>query len=371
MRIPAAKIYFPESDWDEILERTRDVLSSGWLTLGKYTKELEKKFSESHGISHAVATNSGTSSLEIAMRILNPEGGEVICPTNTFFATPAAVLHAGGSIRFVDIEQDYFSIDPERLQDAITSKTRLVVVVHIGGIISPRIVEIAKICQENDIILLEDAAHAHGCHLSGRFAGSFGQAGSFSLFATKVITSGEGGIIVTNDERIDSEARIYRDQGKAPLRGNYHVKLGYNWRLSEINAIVGISQLARMEEFIEGRQRIARIFDRELEDVSGVTRVSIPGEIHCNYYKYIAMLDADIDRNDLKKKLRENHEVSLSGEVYETPCHEQPIFEKLPGSRGKFPVATDFCSRHICLPIFPMMTDDEAMYVIESLKQEL
>jgi len=371
MRIPPVRIYFPDSDKDIILEKAREVLSSGWLTLGENTKELERMFSESHGVSRAIATNSGTSALEICLRILNPDGGEVICPTNTFFATPAAALHAGGTLKFVDIEENHFAIDPEGLQEAISSNTRLVVIVHIGGIISPRISEIVKICEDNDVVLLEDAAHAHGCHLSGRFAGSFGRAGTFSLFATKVITSGEGGMIVTDDESVESEARVYRDQGKAPGRGNYHVRMGYNWRLSEINAIVGVSQLARLEEFIEGRQKIARIYDRELEGISGLTKVSIPKEVHCNYYKYIAMLDHDVDRTELKKKLRENHEVSLSGEVYDTPCHVQPVFKDLPGSRGEFPMATDFCSRHICLPVFAKMTEDEANHVLDSLRKEL
>ncbi|MFX0152557.1 MAG: DegT/DnrJ/EryC1/StrS family aminotransferase, partial [Candidatus Hodarchaeota archaeon] len=311
MKIPAAKIYFSDEDKEKIIENVRGVLSSGWLTLGDYTKAFENTFAEMHGVQYSIATNSGTSSLEICLRILNPDNGEVICPTNTFFATPAAVLHAGGQVKFIDIEEEFFSLDPNLLQEAISSKTKVVIIVHIGGIISPKISEIKKICRDNNIILLEDAAHAHGCHLNGEHAGSFGTAASFSFYPTKVITSGEGGMITTNDERINEKARIYRDQGKAGFHGNYHVDLGYNWRLPEINAILGLSQLGRLKEFIERRQMIAKIYDRELKSIPKVYLVSLPNTLSCNYYKYIVLLDKDVDRQNLKKKLRENHQVSL------------------------------------------------------------
>lgn len=371
MRAPAAKIHFPDEDKESILEKIRTVLSTGWLTLGENTKAFEKEFTEKHKVSYAVATNSGTSALEICLRILNPEKEEVICPTNTFFATPAAVLHAGGKIKFVDIEDKYFSLDPDILQEIISPKTKMVIIVHIGGIISSKILEIKEICEDNGLILLEDAAHAHGSHLNGEIAGSFGKAAAFSFYPTKVITSGEGGMITTNDVKIDEEARIYRDQGKAGFHGNYHVNLGYNWRLPEINAILGLTQLKRLDEFIKQRQIIAKIYDEQLKTVPKIRSVLLPDNLNCNYYKYIALLDENVDLANLKKKLQKNHGVSLSGEVYETPCHLQPIFKKLSGSQGEYPVATSFCKHHICFPIYPTMTKKTAYYVIDSLRKEL
>lgn len=214
------------------------------------------------GTSYAIAVNSGTSSLEISLRILGVKGKEVIVPTNTFFATPAAVLHAGGRVRFVDADPESFSIDVERFPQVIGGETVGVIVVHIAGIVTPRMAEIEAICRERGLWLLEDAAHAHGCSYKGQMAGTFGRAASFSFYPTKVITSGEGGVIVTNDEKVYEEALIYRDQGKAGFLTNFHTRLGYNWRMSEPSAIIGLSQLARLDEFIAARNHIASIYDR-------------------------------------------------------------------------------------------------------------
>lgn len=197
--------------------------------------------------------------------------------------------------------------------------------------------------------------------------GTFGVAASFSFYPTKVMTSAEGGMIVTNDEHLANEAKLYRDQGKLSFTQNLHDKLGYNWRMSEPHAIIGLSQFGRLEEFIAARQRIATIYDEGLADVPGIRPLSVPDGCHCNYYKYIAVLDEDIDRGKLKRMLREEHEIGLSGEVYELPCHLQPIF-KQGYQEGDFPQAEDICRRHICLPLYVTMTEEEAEYVLASLR---
>jgi dTDP-4-amino-4,6-dideoxygalactose transaminase len=157
---------------------------------------------------------------------------------------------------------------------------------------------------------------------------------------------------------------VYRDQGKAGFTSNFHTLLGNNWRLSEPHAIIGRSQLARLPEFIAARQRIAGIYDRALEGTD-ITPLRIADSSFCNYYKYIAMPPAGIDRARLKKTLRERFDVGLSGEVYEAPCHLQPVFG--PQEAGTLPVAEELCARHICLPVSAVMTDDDARYVMESL----
>lgn len=370
MKISAAKIYFPEDDRKQILYRIDQALSTGQLTLGKYGEEFEERFAAYVGTKFAVAVNSGTGSLEIPLRILGVEGKTVLVPTNTFFATPAAVLHAGGKIRFVDADPATFSLDVKSLKPSITPDTVGVIVVHIGGIVTPRMAEIQEICKEHGLWLFEDAAHAHGCSYNGQMAGTFGVAASFSFYPTKVITSAEGGMIVTNDEHIANEAKLYRDQGKLNFTQNLHGKLGYNWRMSEPHAIIGLSQFQRLEEFIAARQRIAAIYDEGLADVPGIRSLPVPAECRCNYYKYIALLDNGIDRAKLKKMLREQYAVGLSGEVYELPCHLQPIFQE--GYRkGDFPAAEDICRRHVCLPVYVTMTDEEARYVVSSLKEVL
>ncbi|HYM15033.1 MAG TPA: DegT/DnrJ/EryC1/StrS family aminotransferase, partial [Dehalococcoidia bacterium] len=288
MRVPPAKIHIPEEDRREILAQIDACLATGQLTLGKHGAAFEDAFTRTAGTSHAIAVSSGTSALEIIFRAVGVAGGEVIVPTNTFFATPAAVLHAGGAVRFAECDPDTYAIDIDHARSLIGPATRAVVVVHIGGVITPRIGELQQICAAAGIPLIEDAAHAHGSTLDGRPAGSFGLAAAFSFYPTKVITAGEGGMIATGDAHLAEEARIYRDQGKAGFTSNFHTRLGNNWRLSEPHAIIGASQLKRLPEFIAARRRIASIYDRSLPAL-GITPLAVPASVVSNYYKYIAM----------------------------------------------------------------------------------
>ena len=368
MRVPPAKIHIPEEDRREILAHIDECLATGQLTLGKHGAAFEEAFAPTAGAKHAIAVSSGTSALEIIFRTIGVEGGEVIVPTNTFFATPAAVQHAGGVVRFAECDRETYAIDVEHARSLLNDRTRAVVVVHIGGIITPRIGELQKMCGDAGIPLVEDAAHAHGSTLDGEPAGSFGLAAAFSFYPTKVITSGEGGMIATSDERINEEARIYRDQGKAGFTSNFHTRLGNNWRLSEPHAVIGRYQLKRLPEFIAARRRVAAIYDRGLAAI-GVTPLTLASSVFSNYYKYIAMPPAGVERAGLKKRLRESFDVGLSGEVYEAPCHLQPVFGPL--AAGTLPVAEDVCARHICLPVSAVMTDDDAAYVVDSLGKAL
>lgn len=364
MRVPPAAIYFPEEDRAWILERINECLISGRLTLGENGATLEREFAQLCGVRYAAAVNSGTSALEIILRALNVRGRDVIVPTNTFFATPAAVLHAGGRVRFADCDPKTFSLDVQSLRRELSPGTAAVIVVHIGGIITPQIAEIKQICDAAGVPLIEDAAHAHGSTLGGRAAGSFGRAAAFSFYPTKVMTSGEGGIIVTDDEALHKEALMYRDQGKEGFTTNYHVRLGHNWRLSEPHAIIGLAQFRRLAEFIERRQQIAAEYDAGLARLAGVSAVRPAPDATCNYYKYIAMLDG-IDRAALKRVMREQYDIGLSGEVYDTPCHLQPVFADIGG--GPLPQAEHLCANHICLPVSAKMTTADAQYVLESL----
>ena len=369
MKIPPAKIYFPDEDRQQILSLIDECLQTGQLTLGKHGKTFEERFAHLTGTRYAIAVNSGTSAIEIPLRIFGVEKREVLVPTNTFFATPAAVIQAGGLVRFIDTDPQTFSVDLESLRQAIGPNTAGVIVVHIAGVVTSRMAEIQAICKEHGLWLFEDAAHAHGASYNGQMAGTFGRAASFSFYPTKVITSGEGGMIVTNDEKVYEEALIYRDQGKTGFLTNLHTHLGSNWRLSEPHAIIGTSQLRRLHEFIAARNHIASIYDRGLAEIEGVQALRMPQGCHSNYYKYIAMLNSGIDRAALKKHLREKYDVGLSGEVYDTPCHQQPIFKAY--SSGTFHKAEDVCRRHICLPISAAMTEAEAEYVIYALRSAI
>ena len=368
MKIPAAKIYFPEEDRKKLLKQIDGILESGQLTLGKYTREFEEQFAEYVGTKYAIAVNSGTSALEIPLRSLDVKEHSVIVPTNTFFATPASAIHAVGKVIFSDVTEN-LCIDPESVKENIREDTKGIIVVHIGGIVAPQIKEIQEICEDHNLFLIEDAAHAHGSTLDGKMAGSFGDAAAFSFYPTKVMTSGEGGMITTDDKKIYERALVFRDQGKAGFYGNVHTEMGYNWRMSEVHAAIGLSQFARLGEFIEDRRRIAKIYDEELKEIYGVTPIKIPPEVKSNYYKYVALLDDGINRTEIKKELKEKYGVSLSGEVYELPCHLQPIFKEMYGFKdGDFTIAEDVCKRQICLPVFATMTEEQAKHVVDSLK---
>ncbi len=365
MRVPAASIYFPDEDRARILAQIDACLSTGQLTLGKHGQAFEADFAKVCGTQYAVAVNSGTSALEIILRAIGVESREVVVPANTFYATAGAVVHAGGIPRFADCEAGSFALDVESLRSSITPATAAVMVVHIGGLITPDLPEIQEICDRAGVPLIEDAAHAHGSTLGGRSAGSFGLAGAFSFYPTKVMTSAEGGMIVTNDEALYREALIYRDQGKEGFTTNFHVRLGHNWRMSELHAIVGQTQFGRLAEFVDRRNEIAAIYDEALARVGGPLKPLLPAaDCRSSYYKYIAILE-DIDRASLKKLMRERYEVALSGEVYETPCHLQPVFA--PYFDGPLPGAEAICANHICLPISATMTPDDARYVVDSL----
>ena len=246
MSVRAARVVFTESDRAEIASAVTEILTSGVLTLGPYTKRFEDDFAAAHQARRAVATSSGTSALEIVLRSLKVAGRTSIVPANTFYATAAAVISAGARPVFADIDPATFALSPQTVAAALTPDTAAVVLVHVGGLITPQAAELAELCRDHGADLVEDAAHAHGASYDGRFAGSFGIAAAFSFYPTKVVTCGEGGMIVTAADELADEAMIYRDQGKGSFGANHHVRHGYAWRMSEQNAATGLIHLRRM-----------------------------------------------------------------------------------------------------------------------------
>jgi dTDP-4-amino-4,6-dideoxygalactose transaminase len=364
--VPAARPVFSEADRKEIADLIDQSLTSGSLTLGPHTLAFEAEFEKLHGAPHAIAVSSGTSALEIVFRAVGVEGKKVIVPTNTFFATAAAVQHAGGIPVLADVDADTLTLSRATVEAALTDDVAGVCIVHIGGAVSPATPDIKALCDERGIWFVEDAAHAHGASLDGVPAGTFGVAGTFSFYPTKVMTSGEGGMIVTADDRIDEEARIYRDQGKAGFLGGDHVRLGYAWRLSEVHAAIGLVQVRRLPEYLEVRRHAGARYDEALAGIDGITPLVRPGGSVPNFYKYIALLDEGIDRAAFKQAMRDDHGVACSGEVYASPLHLQPVFEPL--GVTSLPVAEDVCARHVCLPVHNDMTDAEIDLVIDAVR---
>jgi dTDP-4-amino-4,6-dideoxygalactose transaminase len=371
--VQAARVVFPAADREEIAKAVADILSSGMLTLGTFTRQFEEAFAAAHPASwppageptHAIATASGTSALEIALRAVDVAGRDVVIPANTFYATAAAVLGAGGRPVFADIDAATFALSPDTLAAAVTPDTAAVVLVHVGGLITPDADALSLACEERGITLVEDAAHAHGSTYDGRFAGSFSAAAAFSFYPTKVVTCGEGGMILTGSAQLADEARIYRDQGKGSFGANHHVRHGYAWRMSEQNAVTGLVHLRRLTEFIQRRREVAARYDEALADLDGLMPLREPSGCHGNVYKYIAVLPAGADRARFKQEMARRHEVRLAGEVYDLPLHHQPVLAQFAGP--SLPVAEDMCARHICLPVHSDMRDDEIDQVLAAV----
>jgi dTDP-4-amino-4,6-dideoxygalactose transaminase len=370
--IPPAKPYFLREDIEEICDYVKKILTSGMLTLHTYTKEFEKEYAKLCNVKHAVAVSSGTAALEIALRCMNLKpDDEVLVPTNTFSATLAAVIFAGGKPVLTDINPETLCIGVKDVQEKLTDKTKGVIVVHVGGLICPEIKAIRELCKDHGLFLIEDAAHAHGSKIDGEPAGSLGDVGCFSFYPTKVMTTGEGGMITTNSDEVAEKAMILRDQGKESFTSNMIVELGYNWRMDEISAAMGLVQLKRLNEVIERRNMIARIYDQGFKKISGVKPLNIPQNILSNYYKYVVILDGGVDRDEVKRKLREKG-VGCGGEVYWPPLHLQPIYKRLLGTKeGDYPNAEDVCRRMLCPPIHAWMSSDDAEHVVEKFAEVL
>jgi perosamine synthetase len=367
--VQAARIVFPAADREEIAAAVAEILRTGALTLGPYTRQFEMAFAAVHSVPdaqvpHAIAVSSGTAALEIILRSIGVAGRDVIVPANTFFATAEAALRAGGRPVFADIDPATFALSPQTVAAALTPRTAAVLRVHIGGLISPQVVPLRQLCAERGIALVEDAAHAHGSSFDGAPAGSFGVAAGFSFFPTKVVTCGEGGMIVTGSAEIERDARIYRDQGKGSVAANHHVLHGYAWRMSEQAAVTGLVHLRRLGAFITRRREVAARYDALLAGLDGIEPLAEPAGCRGNYYKYIAVLPEGVDRARFRKELAEMHDVRLAGEVYDRPLHRQPVFADLAAAQGgrsglSLPVAEDLCARHVCLPVHSDMTADE------------
>jgi dTDP-4-amino-4,6-dideoxygalactose transaminase len=372
VKIPANKPYFPEQQRSEIAAEITRILEGGILTQGPWVRKLEQLFAGYVGAKFAIATNSGTSALEILLRYFDVKDQEVILPTNTFLATGNAVIFAGGMPVLADISADTLCIDPDEIQRKITPQTKGVVVVHIGGLISPQIDEIRDLCAKRELFLIEDAAHAPGAAIAGKHAGNLGDGGAFSFYPTKPLTSGEGGMITTNDTKCDQFARSVRSHGintdpENVLDKSLLVRLGYNWRMSELQAVVAWYQLKNLNEAISRRNQVAEIYRRELKDIPGVRLFETPEEVTHSYYKFPVLIDKQLPREQISGRFRNDFGIQV-GSIYWPPCHLQPFYKEHFGYRvGDFPVAEDVLQRTFALPIYPEMSEQDVLAVREAL----
>jgi perosamine synthetase len=367
--VPGARPYFDAECRAAILRRMAAILESGQLTLGPTLHEFEQRFAAHVGTTHAVAVSSGATALLVALQHFDLDGGEVIVPVETFVASANAVVLAGGAPRFVNIEPDTLSLDVDDVIEKIDARTRGVMVVHIGGLITPRLDELRALCRSRGVFLIEDAAHAHGSAIGSWRAGNLGDVGCFSLYATKTITSGEGGVVTTNHDALAEHARRARNHGAAPQDGLYEF-VSLNYRMSDLIAAVAIEQLARLEGFIEQRTALVAEYRRRLAGVDELGLLE-PGEgTRSGHWKLFARLAPRVDRDKLIAVMADRHRISVRS-PYAPLCHQQPVFQKWIRESDDFRRSEEIMARMICLPLFVGLEDADVGYVVGCLKTAL
>lgn len=352
------KVDFSACEVEQFLVRARAALESGWLIPGRNNTELELRFGEFIGVSWAVAVASGTAALEIVLRVFGLSGGAVLVPVNTNYATAEAALRAG--CRPVLYDSGLYP-DLSVIQEACTGDVVALVVVHVGGYLSPELPAIRGWCDRRGIRLIEDASHAHGARLDGQGAGTFGAAAAFSMFATKVMTTAEGGMITTADPEVAAGCRRYRDQGKAD-DGVHNVVFGSAWRMSELHAALGVVQLDGLASSLD---RVNQLISRYVQGIDH-PGVHIPHERAVRYsgHKFIVTLGGAAARKSLRAHLHGQGIGSAKG-VYEVPLHRQPVLDL--GVGEQFPLAEAFAASHLCLPMWKGLTDADADRVIDAV----
>jgi dTDP-4-amino-4,6-dideoxygalactose transaminase len=355
----------------ERIHREIDAILDGALSMGPNVRAFEAEFALLSSVRHAVALNSCTSALEIALAYGKVAGGEVIVPAQTFIATGMAVHLAGATPVFAEIAETTFCLDLADVRRRITPKTRAIILVHMAGLITPDVDEFRALCDEYGLLLIEDAAHAPGAVRGGRPAGSIGHVGCFSFFPTKVMTSGDGGMLTTNDDELAAFARSMQHRGremKAPTER--YALPGRNVRMTEMTALVGRVQLSHLAEFLERRRRITELYASGLSDDSRVRLITADERTASSCWKIPAILAPQFDRAEVTRQMSARG-VTVDW-AYQPALHLQPVFRELYGTHeGQLPTTEGMLSRHVCLPCHPRLSDAEAAHVVGSLRETL
>lgn len=372
--------FFAPSIGEEEIESVVETLRSGWLTTGPKVKQFEDAFAERVEARHAVAVNSATSALHLALEAIGVSAGdEILVPTLTFASTAEVVVHLGARPVLVDCRPDTLNIDPDKIEAKITPRTKAVIPVHYGG--QPcdmdRILEIAR---ARGLRVIEDAAHALPARFGDRMVGTIGDITCFSFYANKTITTGEGGMITTDHDALAERMRMMSLHGiskdawkRFSAEGSWYYEVqapGYKFNMTDIAASLGIHQLARCDEFWEARRRCAQLYDEGFSDVPEVAVPHVEFNVQHSRHLYVIQLQLQrlsIDRN---RFIQEMNGTGIGTSVHYTPLHMHPYYRKTFGYQpDDLPVAKSVYERIISLPIYPKMSDDDVDYVIETIKR--
>jgi len=380
--IPYATQWIEE---DDILT-VASALRSAYLTQGPLVEEFEKKVAEYCGAKYAVAVNSGTSALHITCLAAGIKiGDEVITSAITFAASANCVLYCGGKPIFADIDPETALIDPADIRKKITKKTKAIIPVHFAGHPAD-MYEISKIARENNLIVIEDAAHALGARYKLRNSNDWIKIGScthsdmtiFSFHAVKQLTTGEGGIVLTNSEVLYKKLLMFRSHGitrdsslftthNSQFTGPWYYEmqeLGYNYRLTDIQCALGLSQLKKLDEFITRRKEIANIYDEAFSKMENVDYIREKQGFDSSRHLYVILVN---NRKEVFNFLRKESKIMVN--VHYIPVYQHPYYQNLGYKRGLCPGAEKYYSHAISIPMFPKLTNDEVYYVIERIAE--
>jgi len=362
-RIPIAKPLLGREEFEAV----REVLESGVLVQGEKVRLFEKEFANYIRVKHAVALSNGTTALDTALKALKVgPGDEVVTPAFSFVASSNCVLFQGAKPVFADINARTFNIDPSEVLNKITAKTKAIICVHLFGQPSD-MKELNEIAEDHKIALVEDAAQAHGAEYRGRRVGGIGTIGCFSFYATKNMTTGEGGMITTNDSELARRAHLIRDHGQTEKYR--HVILGYNYRMPEVCAAIGLVQLQKLEGFNKKRRENADLLTKGIQKILGLIPPQVNEGVKHVFYQYVVRVETGfpISRDNLVQRL-EKMGVGVAVH-YPIPVYKQPFYLKMGYGKTACPRAEDACKRVLSLPVHPAVTEEEIAYMVGVLEK--
>jgi dTDP-4-amino-4,6-dideoxygalactose transaminase len=369
--IPLFKIYWDESD----VERVSSVIRKGmYWAIGPEIREFESKVAEYVGVKYAFAVNSGTSALHAALAAHGVgEGDEVIVPSLTFIATANAPIFVGAKPVFAEIEDVTYGLDPKDVERKITPRTKAIIPIHYGG--SPcRIAELRQIAQKHGVLLIEDAAESLGAAVNGKRVGSFGDSAVVSFCAPKIITTGEGGMFLTNSKDVYKKVNLICNHGRVETEDYFsstehmeYVTLGYNFRMSTITAALGITQIEKIDNIIRMRQKNAQYLNEGLAAITNIKTHTVPHSYFHVYQLYtIRLVDKSSLRDELMRYLLNQN---IMAKVYFYPVHLTSFYRKEFGYReGYLPMTEKISSEVLTLPVYPSLTEAEMEYIVEAVK---
>ena len=368
MKIPLSKPWITEDD----IKAVESVLRTPQLSLGPRLVEFEEMLANVSGRKYAVTVNSGTSALHLIIKSLGiKEGDEVITTPFSFIASSNCILFEKARPVFVDIRKDIYNINYDLIEEKITEKTKAILAVDVFGQPADWD-EITEIAKKHNLHLIEDSAESIGSEYKGRACGSFGDAGVFAFYPNKQITTGEGGVVVTDNEEIAILSKSMRNQGRG--EGDtwlQHTRLGYNYRISDINCALGISQLKRLNTIIELRSKVAELYSEKLKDIDEVVVPFVsPAVTRMSWFVYVIHLSDRFTKENRDSVIEEMRRKGVETRGYFSPIHLQPFYRKeLEYKEGNFPITEFISERTVALPFYTTMKEMEINYVVESLKE--